>query len=715
MSPSFDLTKANEALAILRARQQEIQREKATVIKARASFREFIPAAWNTVEPAIKFKPAWHIDAIADHMQAVADGQIKDLLINVPPGSAKSVIVSVMFPAWRWIDSPQWRSMYASYDASLSTRDSVRCRELLRSEWFQASFGPQWRFDRAQDEKTYYVNTEKGFRVSTSVGAKSATGWRAHATICDDPLSVGDQFSDAALEECVRWYDTVYYNRLIDMATGVHVIIMQRVGERDLSGHLLRRGGYEHLMIPMEYDPSRSRVTVTGWKDPRTAIGELMAPTVFSAEVVAETRRNLGSAAYAGQYQQSPAPDGGGILKSHLWNYWKPAGLTLPPVSVKMPDGSVDERMAVDRPDHFDIEIQSWDFAFKDLKTSDYVVGHVYGQHGARKFIVDRMRARMDLPASITAVREMTGRNPRAHDKVIEDKANGSAVIQCLKDEIPGLFAEKPEGNKVSRAAAGSVDLEAGNWYLPHPMIAPWVGNPLLPTEKGFLAEATLFPFGQNDDEVDAWSQGNKYLRKEQVGGVFGVSDVDIRVEPFDLKLIEKWPRLYGFAVNWQEAGVVWMTREPETGQHYLYAEHAGSSMDPQLLAGAVRTMGDWRGVMTAEERGRDLKDGYALASRYCKLGLKLDAIQGNPETSLVGLAEALRSGKLKVFSNLSRFLEQFRVFRRTNGKLPSYNRGCIDAAMAAWQSKDRARVVPVQPKANPMMGKGKPMSWMSG
>lgn len=696
-----------------------MRQEKLAKSKARESFRDFIPGAWKVIEPSKPLVKAPHIDAIADHLQAVAEGQIQNLLINISPGAAKSNIASVMFPAWMWVDRPEWRATFASYEAALATRDSVRCRDLLKSDWYKESFEPKWSFAVDQDEKTYYVNSEKGFRRSSSVGGAN-TGHRNSCVVIDDPHKADDQFSAAALEATVRWWEHTMYNRLIDMTKGSRVIIMQRLSDRDLSAHVLRQGGWTHLLIPMEYDPSRSKVTTlrdgVEWRDWRKQKDELMCPTIFPREVVDRLKSN--PSFYAGQYAQNPTPEGGGILKAYKFNYWKPRGMDLPAVRVKNGEGAIEERLAVDLPEKFDLAMQSWDFAYKDLETSDFVVGFAIAVRGANKYVRDQSRGRMGLPASITAVRELTARYPDAHLKVVEDKANGTAVVQMLHDELPGLVAVNPEGGKVARASAASVDLESGNWYIPHPMIAAWVGDPSDPTSKdGFLNEVATFPFGKNDDAVDAWSQAGIYLQKQTAGGVFGVTESEIRVEPFELNLLdkEKWPRAYGLSITWHEVAAVWLARQPLTSQHCLYAEYCAQAGDPAQHAAAMKKLGDWPGYMTAEEQGRDARGGYALATKYNDLGLKVETVPANDDAFLADLTEALRTGKIKVFGNLSRFFDQFRSFSRRDGKLPVYNRGLLDAAMVAWRCRDRLRKPPEPAKPSPMAYRQSPVgsSWM--
>ncbi len=473
---------------------------------ARRFFRDFIRQAWHVVEPARPLISAWHVDAIAEHLQAVSDGRIRNLLINVPPGHGKSLIVSVLWPAWQWVGTEQgaqWRGLFASYNIGLAVRDSVRCRELMESPWYRGTFRPAWKLKSDQNEKHYFENSRSGFRLSLSVGG-AGTGYRGDAIIVDDPLNASDQYSASARRAPIVWWDQVMSSRLNDMATGSRIIIMQRLHEQDLSGHVLERGGYEHLCLPSEFDPERRSVTSIGWRDPRTEPGEILFPALYPRTVLDQAKRDLGSAGYAGQHQQRPSPAEGGVLQRHWWRYWKPRGMTLPPVPTRLPDGSEIEIPAVDLPEKFDAEIQSWDCSFKDRKTSDFVVGQVQARLGSRRYLLDQVRDRMTMPRTVKAVREMSARHPNSGAKLVEDKANGSAVIQTLKLEIPGLIEVNPEGGKEARAHAVSPQVEAGDWYLPHPSIAPWVLD--------FIEECASFPNGAHDDQVDAWTQGGNYM-----------------------------------------------------------------------------------------------------------------------------------------------------------------------------------------------------------
>jgi len=273
---------------------------------------------------------------------------------------------------------------------------------------------------------------------------------------------------------------------------------MQRCHQRDLSGHVLEQGGWEHLCLAAEYE-GPGRTTSIGFSDPRTEVGELLWPERFGPEEIESLKRSLGSYAAAGQLQQRPSPAGGGLFKRSWFRYFQPLGYNLPPVVVSMPDGTQRSIAAIEAPQHVEETIQSWDCTFKDLDTSDYVVGQVWGRLGPMFFLGDQVRARLDCPGTVKAVRDLTNKWPGTVAKLIEDKANGSAVIQMLAREIPGLLPVNPEGGKVARAAAVSPLIEAGNVYLPHPMYAPWVND--------FIEECAAFPNGAHDDQVDAMTQ----------------------------------------------------------------------------------------------------------------------------------------------------------------------------------------------------------------
>lgn len=441
----------------------------------RLSLFEFIQGAWQVIEPATPFVDGWHIRAICDHLEAVSAGQVRQLLINMPPRHMKSISVSVAWPCWEWTAHPERRWLFASYAQSLSVRDSLKCRRLIESPWYQRNWGSVFQLAPDQNAKTRFENNRTGYRLATSVGG-SATGEGGDRIVADDPHNVKEAESEAVREATLDWWDMVMSTRLNDPKTGAKVIVMQRVHEADLSGHVLGQGGWEHLCLPAEYE-GKKYVTVIGWEDPRTEEGELLWPERFGPAEIASLKASMGSYAAAGQLQQRPSPAEGGIFKRQWWRYYTRAG----------------------QPEQLDEVIQSWDMAFKDLKSSDFVVGQVWGRKGADKYLLAQVRGRKSFTESLAAVREVSRSWPKAEAKLVEDKANGTAVIDTLRHELSGLIAVEPEGGKVARAQAVSPQIEAGNVYLPDPGEVPWV--------DAFVEECVAFPNGAHDDQVDAMTQ----------------------------------------------------------------------------------------------------------------------------------------------------------------------------------------------------------------
>jgi predicted phage terminase large subunit-like protein len=446
--------------------------------RAARRLREFVRQAWPVVEPSTAFVPGWHLDAICEHLEAVTSGQIHRLLISMPPRHMKSLAVAVFWPCWEWITHPERRWLFCSYAAGLAIRDSLKCRRMVESPWYRARWRDRFILTSDQNEKAKFENDRGGYRIAIGVGG-AATGEGGDRVVVDDPHNIREAESDTIRQGVLDWWDQVMSTRLNDPKTGAMVIVMQRVHENDLAGHVLQQGDYEELKLPAEYEGSR-RMTSIGWQDPRTEPDELLWPERFGREEIDRLKRDLGSYGAASQLQQRPSPAEGGILKRHWWKFYR------------------------DAPRKFKEVIQSWDCSFKDSRSSDFVVGQVWGRNGADKYLLDQVRGRMDCPATMQAVKRLSEKWPQAQRKVIEDKANGPAVVAMLKHEIAGLIAVNPKGGKEVRAQAVSPQIEAGNVYLPDPSIAPWI--------NGFIEECAAFPNGAFDDQVDAMSQALVYL-----------------------------------------------------------------------------------------------------------------------------------------------------------------------------------------------------------
>jgi predicted phage terminase large subunit-like protein len=464
---------------------------------AARSLYEFVVQAWPVVEPSTPFIEGFHIRAIVEHLEAVSRGQIRNLLINVPPRHMKSLLVSVFWPAWEWLRNPHIRYLYSSYAASLSIRDSVKCRRLIESPWYRSRWADRFALTTDQNTKGRFDNNRTGYRLATSVGG-AVTGEGGDRIVCDDPHNVQEAESDSIRTSTLEWWDVAMSTRQNDPKTTVMVVVMQRCHERDLAGHLLEKGNWEHLCLPAEYEGSKRKTSI-GFQDPRRQHGELLWEERFGSQEIQELKVNLGSYAAAGQLQQRPSPAGGGIFKREWFRYWQLRGANLPPVEVRLGDGTVKLVHPVDVPAKVDEQIQSWDCAFKDLDTSDFVVGQVWARRGGAFLLGDQIRDRMNCPATVRAVYALSQQWPGTLAKLIEDKANGSAVIQTLANQVPGLLPVNPQGGKIARAAAVSPLVEAGNVFLPHPSYAPWVND--------FIEECIAFPNGAHDDQVDAMTQ----------------------------------------------------------------------------------------------------------------------------------------------------------------------------------------------------------------
>jgi predicted phage terminase large subunit-like protein len=455
-----------------------------------------VRAGWHIVEPGTPLEWNWHIEAICLHLEAITRGTIKRLLINIPPGHAKSLLVSVFWPAWVWIDNPHWRALFASYDINLALRDSVRTRDLLDSEWYRRAFRPKWKMHRAQNGKSYFVNSVQGTRYALSVRGK-ATGWRGDCVVVDDPLNVRDQYSKKVKEHCLFWWDKVMSSRLNDQRTGSRVIIMQRLAEDDLSGHMIKRAEYEHICLPSEFDTGRRSRTSIGWEDPRTAAGELLFPEKYPLEVLQRIKTlELGSEAYAGQHQQHPTPEGGGRFKREWFRYWQSLGSDL--VRLFKKDGRT-ELIKLGQCSIFATQ----DVADSLEKSADYTVIAVWAvTPSCDILLLERIRSRMDDPEAVRAVVNLrnTWDLRRLPIQFVGTEANGVGLPRVQNMRLQGIPVRQihVHRDKISRSTTAVIYCEAGQLFWPDPATTPWLSE--------WEAEHVMFPFGQYDDQVDTTS-----------------------------------------------------------------------------------------------------------------------------------------------------------------------------------------------------------------
>lgn len=294
------------------------------------SLSDFVRLAWHVVEPGAEYVHGWHIDFICAHLEAITDElQFDDgsyynrLLINVPPGTMKSLLTNVFWPSWEWgpRNMPHLRYVCTSHSQNLAIRDSTKMRRLIQSDWYQARWGDRVKLTGDQNAKTKFENTATGFREA--VAFESLTGVRGDRVIIDDPHSVDGAASDAKRESAIETFLEAIPSRLTNPTKSAIVVIMQRLHEEDVSGVILDKGlGYDHIMLPMRYDPGRAMPTMLGLEDRRVEEGQLLFPARFPLAVVDRDEAVMGPYATAGQFQQSPEPRGGGVIKREWWQPW---------------------------------------------------------------------------------------------------------------------------------------------------------------------------------------------------------------------------------------------------------------------------------------------------------------------------------------------------------------------------------------------------------
>lgn len=439
------------------------------------SLSRFVRTFWPVVEPGHAFLSNWHVDYVAEHLEAVTAGEIHRLAVNIPPRYMKSLLVSVFWPAWEWTDNPSLRYLFASYAASLSTKHSLDRRRILTDERYRLWY-PGVELTGDQATKTEVENTARGTMVSTSVGG-TATGKGGDRIVVDDPINPEEAYSDTKRETANRFFDHTLSTRLDDKKAGAIVLIMQRLHDDDPTGHVLEEDADEWVVVKLPAE-APEKVVVHFPRSGREVVREAGEPLWEGREDKAELarmRKRLGPYGYAAQYQQEPVPLTGGLVDDSWWRFY------------------------LEPPRRFDLVLQSWDCTFKDLETSDYVVGQVWGRVGARKYLLDEVRGKWDIVKTIAMVRRLSAKWPAALTKLVEDKANGTAVIAMLRRELPGLIPVEPQGGKVARLMAVLPTIEAGDVYLPDPKANPWVDD--------YRVEFRRFPRGKHDDRVDATSQ----------------------------------------------------------------------------------------------------------------------------------------------------------------------------------------------------------------
>ena len=490
---------------------------------AEGSLIEFTRQAWEVIEPGTAFVDNWHLHAIAEHLEAVSAGEIENIIINIPPGCMKSILVSVMWPAWEWVGDPSLRYLGASYGEDLAVRDALKCRDIIISEWYQSNW-PSVAIKRGEDQKTKYALTGGGWRMATSVGGR-ATGEHPDRKIADDPHNAKQAQSDAERVAALTWFDQTLSTRGVSRGAKT-VVVMQRLHEKDLSGHILADiGGYDHLCLPMRYEAPRKGSksytvgpTSIGWTDPRTVEGSLLWPELFPEKTLKKLERLLGEYGTAGQLQQRPSPEGGGILKTKHFQLW--------PYAKGMPQ--------------LEYVLQSYDTAFTENTQGDPTGCSVWGvfQKGSQKcaLLLDYWHEHLSYPklrktvmsdwnASYGTDANNSMIKARRPDNIlVEAKASGQSLIQDLNASNIPVFGYNPgRADKVARAHRAAPLLETDCFYVMESPSRP--GEPISWAED-FLKNLSDFPNVEHDEPTDTFTQAAIYLRDT------GWLDIEVHEEP---------------------------------------------------------------------------------------------------------------------------------------------------------------------------------------
>jgi predicted phage terminase large subunit-like protein len=513
------------------------------------SLYTFLKHSWKFID-ASSFTEGWPIEAIAEHLQAVVDGDIRRLIINIPPRMGKSSITSVAFPAWTWTQpgishtsGPGVQFLHASYAQQLALRDSVKCRRLIESPWYQSLWGDRFKLTSDQNTKTRFDNDRNGSRLSTSVGS-ALTGEGGAIIVVDDPNAAQEAFSEATIASTIDWWDSALSTRLNNPKEGAFVVIQQRLSEEDLTGHILSKdiGEWTHLCLPMKYEWRRHSVTSIGWEDPRgldddgTSLvevsedGERM-PAFPEAEILLEKRedlllwperfglqeveileKQLGPWSAAGQLQQRPAPKGGGIIKREWWQTWEAPNYPNMDLIIATLDTAYTSKTEND-PSAMTI----WGVFSSDINVMapnqagrregglvEY--SRSYTEMAPRVMLMYAWQGRYELHDLVTKV-ATTCREMKVDQLLIENKAAGYSVAQ----EIRRMYGYEKFG--VHMYDPKSQDKIARLYSVQHLFAEGLVYAPIKQWAEMVMAQVGQFPKGKHDDLVDTVSMAMRHLR----------------------------------------------------------------------------------------------------------------------------------------------------------------------------------------------------------
>lgn len=449
----------------------------------RTDFHTFIQRCFHQLNPRAELLLNWHLEVIAAKLEACRLGKIRRLVINLPPRHLKSLCASVAFPAWCLGHDSAAQLMCVSYAQDLADKLSRDCRGVMMSDWYKRTF--RTRLSSRKQSVAEFETTSHGYRFATSVGGV-LTGRGASLIIIDDALKPEEAISETLRLRVNEWYDNTLYSRLNEKDRDCIILIMQRLHEDDLVGHVLGQEHWEVVSFPAiaERDEEHVIETPLGLQRFTRRVGEILHPERESRETLEQIRKTIGEYNFAGQYQQAPAPLGGGLIKEEWFGEYAPS----------------------ERPERFDLIVQSWDTANKATELSDYSVCTTWGLKGRQSYLLDVLRRRMEYPELKGAARDRA-RYYNANFVLIEDSASGTQLAQeLIREGVRGITRCKPVHDKVMRLHAQTDQIANGSVLLPQH--APWRAE--------YLHELTTFPNGKYDDQADSTSQALAWISQRR-------------------------------------------------------------------------------------------------------------------------------------------------------------------------------------------------------
>jgi predicted phage terminase large subunit-like protein len=455
----------------------------------RTDLMTFVERSFRELNPAVTFQDSPYIELIASKLEACRSGKIKRLIINLPPRTLKSHTASVAFPAWLLGHKPSTQIICASYGQELSDKHARDCRTVMGSAFYRHLF-PQTRLSQEKQSVNDFMTTEQGFRMSTSVGGV-LTGRGADFVILDDIMKPDDALSEMNRKRGNEWYGNTLLSRLNSKENGVIIIVMQRLHQDDLVGHILEQeNNWEVLALPAiaQQDEEYRIEHPLGYSTYQRQNGQALHPERDSLETLIRIQKTIGDYNFQSQYQQTPMPREGGDIKKAWLSYYEKESM----------------------PERFTMKLQSWDTASKSGELNDFSVCTTWGFYDSNFYLLDVFRKRLEYPALKRAFKEQWNRHTPSK-VLIEDKSSGMALIQDLLYEgVYGLEAVKPPpgSDKRMRFNAQAIRFESGRVLLPRN--APWL--------QDYVLEITGFPGTKHDDQVDSTSQALEYMASTMDG-----------------------------------------------------------------------------------------------------------------------------------------------------------------------------------------------------